>query len=311
MHQVMKRLLGEHAGCWVFWLRRVLTQMLPCLLAEARLCHKRLRDSWRYRSDPEVLLAHLRTAAHIVDKGLQAPCCEPGRSKSPYATAKALLDSLAGSRLQSDNSYRWAAAKVVAYQCFQTGGEQESVPYVPPADPSGASEQLMKLIKGRRSVRRFREGVLDAAVLERLAEAANWAASSCNRQPIELFLTQSKDLVRDCLAQCQGATCLGAPLCFVAVCGDTRAYSMRDRHLPLIDVSLGLQNLMLMAHALGVEGTVLNWMHASQEQERALRRILGIPQYCTIVVGLILGFPDAGAPPPARKNEEAVLHFVR
>ena len=47
-------------------------------------------------------------------------------------------------------------------------------------------DELEKIIKKRRSVRRFREGRIERATLERLAGLALWAPSSCNRQTIQI-----------------------------------------------------------------------------------------------------------------------------
>ncbi len=302
MKDMIKALLGNRGRRWVFLIGRGWREIPRVVCDEWMLCRRMLRDAWEYRSDPDVILCGLRTAAHMVDKGLQVDECERGRGKSPYAAAKELHRLIEHSEVSSDASYGWATEVISQYEEFQGGGQQRFPKHASLRDDEVTRETLLQIIKTRRSVRHFSDEPIAEETLRAFADVANWAPSSCNRQPIRLFITQEAKTVRRCLNQCAGATCLGTTPCFVAVSGDRRPYTPRDRHLPYVDVALGLQNMLLLAHAYGIEGTILNWMHATNEQDRQLRCILGIPQYYEIVVALILGYPARGAPPPARKD---------
>lgn len=310
MKKLIKTLFGSLGERWIFLIRRGWFQVPRIVLDEWMLCRRMLREAWKYHADPDVILCGLRTAAHMVDKGLQVDQCQPGRGKSPYASATALHKLIENSEISGDASYKWATETIRDYEQSQQGVRRGCEEYTSLKHDEAARQTLSQIIKTRRSVRHFVQEPIDEETLRALADAANWAPSSCNRQPTRLFITQTPEVVRRCLEQCAGATCLGATPCFVAVCGDRRAYTPRDRHLPYIDVSLSLQNILLMAHAYGIEGTILNWMHATKEQDRRLRSILGIPRYYEIVVALIFGYPAKGAPPPGRKDANRTYTIV-
>ena len=107
------------------------------------------------------------------------------------------------------------------------------------------------------------------------------------------------------MKQCAGATCFGEVLpCFIAVCADTRSYMIQDRNLAYIDVSLGLQNMILLAHLQGIEGTTLNWMHHTKREDAILRRTLNIPEHDLVVVNFVMGYSAQSTLAPGRKGDD-------
>src|SRR5690606_12635409 len=95
---------------------------------------------------------------------------------------------------------------------------------------------------------------------------------------------------------------------FIAVCYDTRSYFLPQESLTgYIDVSLGFQNSLLMMHSLGLGACVLNWSHASESEDRELRKLLKIPTHCEIAFNVVVGIPKIGAPTPGRKPESEYM----
>ena len=258
----------------------------------------------KYSSDDEVILASLRTKTHILDKGLQSDYWMPNRGKTVYNECVKRLNLLSDSPLKSDPSYQWAKGKILEYEKAQRLKRGESSDYIPIHDNVKTRGLLCEIIKTRRSVRFFLDRPIQADVLEKLVDVVNWGPASCNRQPIVLHVTQKRGLIRRCVEQCAGWTCFSeiGPACFIAVCTDMRFYELADRHLHLIDGTFGIQNLLLLAHTYGIEGTVLNWMCATKRQNRTLRKLLDIPKYQKIIFNLVLGYPAKAAHPPGRKE---------
>ncbi|HDZ3742550.1 TPA: hypothetical protein RSW73_003766, partial [Vibrio cholerae] len=96
-----------------------------------------------------------------------------------------------------------------------------------------------------------------------------------NRQSIVTFVTSDEEKVQMCLKQNKGATAISGSVTFVSVCFDTRAYHLPQESLTgYIDASLGFQNSLLAFHSLGLGACVLNWSHASLNEEKNLRDIL-------------------------------------
>lgn len=264
----------------------------------------------RYADDPEVLLAALRTSAHILDKSLQADNWEIGRGRAQYETLCKYVERLRNSTLTSDPSFRWALDKKREYEQLQKHTPKNSQPYL--CSEAGINKnQLLQLIRSRRSIRLFKEKQIEPDILKELADVVSWSATSCNRQPVKLFITQNPEKISKCVQQCAGATCLGKTIpCFIAVCVDTCFYMLKDRNLPFIDASLGLQNMLLMAHLQDIEGVPLNWMHHTRREDKILRQTLGIPNYYLVVLNLILGYPVHSAPVPARKANTLAFSWI-
>ncbi len=264
----------------------------------------------RYFNDPEVLLAAGRTNAHILDKSLQADNWEIGHGKMQYETLCQCVDQLKSSSLTSDPSFRWIIEKKQEFEDSQQNRPKESQLHL--FNCTGISKsQFLQLIRGRRSNRLFKENQIEPDILKDFADVVSWSATSCNRQSSKLFVTQNSEKITTCLQQCAGATCLGKIIpCFVAVCADLRFYSPQDYCLPFIDASLGLQNMLLLAHLQGIEGVPLNWMHHTYREEKILRKTLGIPNYYAIILNVILGYPLHSAPIPSRKDVNLGLTIV-
>lgn len=270
-----------------------------------------IRHRIRYADDPEVLLSGIRMRAHIVDKGLQVDNWEVGRSRAHYLQLCNDIEKLKDSSLGSDPSFKWALQKKAEYENAQIIGRCELTIKRDPLHTI-AKEDLVTLMRNRRSIRTFENRQIPDGILRELADVIKWSPTSCNRQPARLFITQNPEKVAACLQQCVGATCFGDALpSFIAVCADTRFYTTRDRNLPFIDVSLGVQNMLLLAHAQGIEGTILNWLHHTTREEVNLRAVLEIPEYYLIAFNLIIGYPAKSAPVPGRKGENLAYCIVR
>jgi nitroreductase len=276
------------------------------LCSIARLIYWRRRDT----EAPEVLLSELRTKAHILDKSLQADNWEAGRCRIQYEALCKYIDLLEDSTLKMDSSYKWALAKKTEFEEAQNFGRGDHRAFKN-IQTTITKADFLNLIQSRRSIRAFENRPIDPEILKELADVLSWAPTSCNRQPAKLFMTQNSDKIAKCMNQCAGATCFGEVIpCFIAVCADSRFYMIKDRILPFIDVSLGLQNMLLLAHLQGIEGTTLNWMHRTLQEDRVLRETLKIPAYYLIIINFVLGYPKHSVPTPGRKCNKLAYTLV-
>jgi len=130
---------------------------------------------YKFQSAPDVLLASLRTHAHIIDKGLQSPEWEPGRGEGNFRLAKKISEKLKEKK-KNDPSFTWAVEKILAHQERQVSPESFisiNGPYSPPESESAMWAE--KIILGRRSIRSFVDKPIPENVLARGAELACWA----------------------------------------------------------------------------------------------------------------------------------------
>lgn len=311
MKQYIKRMLKAIFGKKIRSLYRAYSSVPSVIVCEFYKIMSMVRYRRVYAEDPEVRLGGVRTRGHIVDKGLQISSWEVGRGALPYLQLCNEIEKIENSYVNTDPSYYWALQKKKDYEKSQLEDrrcltELEKIPQT-----LIEKEQLLFLIKSRRTVREFKDATIENEILKELIETINWAPTSCNRQPAKVFFTQNPDKIAKCLMQCAGATCLGdAVPCFLTICADSRLYMIKDKDLPLIDVSLGLQNMLLMAHLQGIGGTILNWMHHTPEQEKILRQILNIPKYYSVITNLIIGYSSNLPPVPLRKGFNLTCQII-
>lgn len=214
--------------------------------------------------------------------------------------------------------------------------------------PHVAPDELLALLRERRSVRRFRDEPLGDDVIEALIEAATLAPSASNKQPWRFFVVTSRaviarmaDAVRaetkrieDSIAGDSAAAFRaygdyftrfeGAPAVIVPICrglsllgnlvGPELDPASRARILAmetssgLIGTSLALENLLLMAHAMGLGAS---GMTGPLIAEHALRELLEIPPSWSIVALVPVGWPDETPRPTDRKPAEKVTRWIR
>jgi len=305
--KICKRIFGPQR---IAFFRDYLRFVGPLLLQEYRLITGAIRNCHLDDDCETVMLAELRTKAHILDKSLQNESWQPNHGLHPYQDCRRLIECLKNSNLRSDPSYQWAQEKIKQYERSQANGAIRINTSQQPILDEDNRKLIFKFLKSRRSVRSFLPRTIANNVIEQLIEVVNWAPSSCCRQPVFLHIVRDPDLVQQSLEQCAGASGFSSHIpCFISACADTRLYEARDRHLPLIDVTLGIQNMLLEAHALGLAGTVLNWMHATRQEEKNLRRLLDIPFYHRIIYNIVLGYPSKWPDPPARKSLELTYAY--
>ena len=180
---------------------------------------------------------------------------------------------------------------------------------------------FFKLIKWRRSVRKFAPRTIEREKLIQILEAARIAPSSSNRQAWHFIVIDDKKLIEQIPKQVAMGDKMAAAFLKDAPCVIAGCYTKAlTHHLArlfkhenyLVDVSIAMTHICLAATALGIGSCFVGWFHT-----RKLKKLLGIPPYYTIAVLLALGYPAepsteeaiAGVPPRSRKDfSEIVSH---
>lgn len=167
---------------------------------------------------------------------------------------------------------------------------------------------LMDVIKGRRSIRKYKSDPVPEEVLQIVLEAVRWAPSWANSQCCELIVVKDPKVKSD-LATALSKTnpslssMTEAPLVLV-LCG-IKGISGYYKGQPttekgdwlMFDTGLAMQNLCLAAHSLGL-GTVVvgNFNH------QKVAEILGVPQNIEVVAMTPLGYRATEGSTPKRKE---------
>ncbi len=169
------------------------------------------------------------------------------------------------------------------------------------------SPGLLKLIKTRRSVRRFTGNPVDENARRELLEAAMQAPSAVNKQPWSFIVVDQRETL-DRIAEIHRAAQMmrQAPLA-IAVCGE-RGRAHRPEQMDQ-DCSAATENILLAAHALGL-GSVWCGIYPNKERVAAFRELLGIPEHITPFAVVAIGEPAEQPEQPDRWRPELV-HYNR
>lgn len=165
---------------------------------------------------------------------------------------------------------------------------------------------VLSLLKGRRSIRRYRPDPVPDEMIEQLLEAGRWAPSASNRQPWQFIVVRDEAILKQVAQHAayyfiRWAHVEEAPLLLV-LCGDAR--NRIYRQFLHEDIGLAGSQIMLQAHALGL-GTC--WIGGLDR--KAIADVLKVPESLDIVGLLTVGFPAEDPEPPARKPLGEIVHY--
>ena len=206
---------------------------------------------------------------------------------------------------------------------------------------------ILELMRSRRSVRRFKPEAPGRELIGKLLEAAVAAPSASNKQPWRFLVLTDRALierlaqaVRRSVDSVAGhvepsfetafraygdyfTRFEGAPVVIVPLYRSLTVLSnMLDAGLPartradielmegnsgLIGTALAMQNLLLMAHSLGLGASGMTGPLVALE---ALRAILEVPESWQIAALIPVGFPAEEPAPTARKPVAAVTRWL-
>jgi len=200
-------------------------------------------------------------------------------------------------------------------------------------------EELLSLIRSRRSIRRFTDAPVSREDLLRLLEAARWAPSNHNRQPWRFIVLEDPaqivavaEAVKRALpeklkalpptAAAHSAELLhystffvSAPVLIAALRKEPASFSAallggtRNPELTSgepLSVAVAVQNLLLAAHALGLGTCVLTGPLLVEE---AVAGALAPPPAHHLTCLIAVGHPAETPAPPRRKTVEQIVEF--
>ena len=200
-------------------------------------------------------------------------------------------------------------------------------------------DSMLKLMKERRSIRRFQQRQVPKRFIEMLVEAARWAPTAGNHQNYRLLsITRTEtigiladvvhqeihrimELIReDFREQVDRYTTnflifARAPLLMIpiyrqgpnllnALCGREIVDEEDSRREAYSSVSAAIMNLLLAAQSLGLGAC---WMTGPLIAEKTISEIIEVPSGWRISALIPIGFPDESPPLPGRKTAAMLL----
>lgn len=170
--------------------------------------------------------------------------------------------------------------------------------------------EVLKAIRTRRSIRKYKKEQITAEELEAVLQAGTYAPTSRGMQSPFIVAVQNEEL-KGRLAT-MNAEIMGvdfnpyydAPT-YVLV------FAPADANNPVQDGSCVLENMMIAANAVGLGSC---WIHREREmfateEGRVLMREMGLPEGLMGIGALSLGYPD-GEPSPEKPRKEGYTRVI-
>lgn len=159
----------------------------------------------------------------------------------------------------------------------------------------------IECLKTRRSIRSYKPGSIDRAVIEDIVDCGRLAASAINIQPWLFVVVTNPEIRRKLASTTDHGSFIADAFCCVAVFCEHVKYYIEDG-------SAATQNILLAAHAHGLGAC---WVAGDKKDYcEQIRDLLGVPQSHTLVSLVAIGIPEA-IPSPPKKDLGKVLCWER
>jgi len=162
-------------------------------------------------------------------------------------------------------------------------------------------EEVIKLLKERRSIRKYQKKEVPENIIKGIIDCARFAPSAINIQPWE-FIVITDGEMRKKIADITdyGKFIADAPLCIAVFCKDTKYY--------LEDGSAATTYILLAAKAYGLGSC---WVAGDKKNYASdIRKLLGVPDGYKLVSLISIGYP-AENPVKEKRPLEEVFHKER
>ncbi|MFH0839705.1 MAG: nitroreductase family protein [Candidatus Omnitrophota bacterium] len=176
---------------------------------------------------------------------------------------------------------------------------------------------FLELVRRRRSTRKYLSKPVPREAIDRCLEAARLAPSACNSQPWS-FIIADKDNLKDDLAATafsgpysMNSFAKSAPILIVVITERsgyiaTLGGYFKGVQYSLIDIGIACEHLVLQAEEEGLGTCWLGWFN-----EKAVKKVLGLPDEKKIDIIISMGYPAGGeVREKARKSLDEIRRYT-
>ena len=175
------------------------------------------------------------------------------------------------------------------------------------------------VIKGRRSVRKYKDQVVDRALMQEILDLTRFAPSWINFQVARWTLIDNPDVIKtlatdgvrefsynmNTLENAKGV----AILSFVkGKSGSMENYNMESHNIDkweVFDAGIACQTFCLSAFSKGIGTCIFGVINESQ-----IAKIIDLPAEETVAALIVYGYPEGDTPAPARKEVSEISRFI-
>jgi nitroreductase len=204
------------------------------------------------------------------------------------------------------HDYKVARQLITFADDLAAGKQIDLSPYAPHPVSKAQEKSFFTILHERRSVREYKSDRIPDELIDKVLDAGLWAAHSCNLQSIRYIVVREENAP----GLFRGSDIPGGPVHLV-ICQDSRVYRanpynpVRNR---LLDAGAAAQNIVLAAHAAGLEGV---WLTFNDAIKGRLIKKFELSEYVEPITYVDVGYGDQTPFPLLRPSiEESVLGRV-
>lgn len=165
-----------------------------------------------------------------------------------------------------------------------------------------ASNETMKTILNRKSVRDYTQKEISKEDLQDLLKAGMAAPSSRDRRPWQFIVISDKEILQSLGGKLKTAAALKGANKAVVVCGDT----IISGNCWFLDCSAAAENILLAAESKGI-GAVWTAVYPYADRDSIVRQAMELPDHIMPLAIIPLGYPS-GIDTPKDKFDESRIH---
>ena len=160
-------------------------------------------------------------------------------------------------------------------------------------------------IKGRRSVRSYKNLEIEDDKIDKILEAGRLSPSANNRQEWKFIVVKNVETKKKLSRAAMNQSFIGqAPVVLAACATESKAVMSCGHPTYAVDLSIAFAYMLLQAYELGL-GTC--WIGAFNEDE--VKSVLGVPKDVRVVALSPLGYPATNTIARSRKRLDEITCF--
>ncbi len=165
-----------------------------------------------------------------------------------------------------------------------------------------SEDKDIKLLKERRSIRRYDSRIIEDNTLTKIFEITRWCWSAVNRQPWKFYVIRNKELISKVAKECTTGTFAAEAPVLVVLVGDVEAQPNWYVH----DLSFVSLQLALAAWTFGIGTCFIGNINREKVKE-----LLNLKENDYLLTVLPLGYPYGDIPEarPRKSLDEFVEYF--
>jgi nitroreductase len=174
---------------------------------------------------------------------------------------------------------------------------------------------LMSIMKGRRSIRRYQDKEVPEEIVERLLDSVRWSPSWANTQCWEIVIVKdpaTKEKLKETIGSTNPSSkgIVEAPL-VLALCGKVKSSGYYKGQVTtkfgdwlLFDLGIATQSLCLAAFDAGLGTVIIGMLDHDKAKE-----VLGVEEDYEVVALIPVGYPAKESAAPKRREIGEFTHY--